>query len=104
MATELALHFEGGRDYQQAVNYLLVAADNAVRRFAYRDCIEILQQAHELVPKLSHGVRAEIEVRILEFMGHAHFALGLWSIPPRRMRRLRPAPSKPALKRLKRMR
>jgi DNA-binding winged helix-turn-helix (wHTH) protein/tetratricopeptide (TPR) repeat protein len=75
-ATELALHFEGGRDYAQAVNFLLVAADNAVGRFAYRDCIAILRQAQELLQKLPPGVRAEIEVRILEFMGHAHFALG----------------------------
>jgi DNA-binding winged helix-turn-helix (wHTH) protein/tetratricopeptide (TPR) repeat protein len=75
-ATELALHFEGGRDYEQAINYLLVAADNAVGRFAYRDCISILRQAHELVRELAPKVRAEIEVRILEFMGHAHFALG----------------------------
>jgi DNA-binding winged helix-turn-helix (wHTH) protein/tetratricopeptide (TPR) repeat protein len=76
LATELALHFEGGRDYEQAVNYLLVAADNAVGRFAYRDCIEILHHAHELVLKLGLRRRAEMEVRILEFMGHAHFALG----------------------------
>ena len=76
LATELALHFEGGREYEQAVNYLLIAADNAVGRFAYRDCIEILQHAHELVLKLTLTVRAEIEVRILEFMGDAHFALG----------------------------
>jgi DNA-binding winged helix-turn-helix (wHTH) protein/tetratricopeptide (TPR) repeat protein len=75
-ATELALHFEGGRDYEQAVKYLLVAADNAVGRFAYRDCIEILHQADELLLKLAPTARAEIEVRILEFMGHAHFALG----------------------------
>ena len=75
-ATELALHFEGGRDYEQAVNYLFVAADNAVRRFAYRDCIEILRHAHELVPKLTVGVRAELEVRIVVFMGHAYFAMG----------------------------
>ncbi|HEY2821453.1 MAG TPA: AAA family ATPase [Candidatus Acidoferrum sp.] len=75
-AMDLALHFEGGRDYEQAVNYLLVAADNAVRRFAYRDCIEILRLAHELVQKLNPRVRAEIEVRILGFIGHAHFALG----------------------------
>ena len=75
-ATELALHFEEGRDYEQAVNYLLVAADNAVGRFAYRDCIEILNQAHELVVKLGPESRAEIEVRILEFKGHAHFAVG----------------------------
>ena len=76
LATELALHFEGGRDYEQALNYLLIAADNAVGRFAYRDCIEILKHAHELVLKLSLTVRAEIEVRILQFMGDAHFALG----------------------------
>ncbi len=76
LATELALHFEGGRDYEQAVNYLLIAADNAVGRFAYRDCIEILQHAHDLVMKLTLTVRAEIEVRILVSIGHAHFALG----------------------------
>jgi len=76
LATELALHFEGGRDYEQAVNYLLMAADNAVGRFAYRDCLEILHHARELVVKLTSAVRAEIEVRILEFMGDAHFALG----------------------------
>jgi tetratricopeptide (TPR) repeat protein len=76
LANELALHFEGGREYEQAVKYLLIAADNAVGRFAYRDCIEILQHAHELVQRLTLTVRAEIEVRILGFMGDAHFALG----------------------------
>src|SRR5882757_9570926 len=76
LATELALHFEGGRDHEQAVNYLLVAADNAVGRFAYRDCIEILQHAYDLALKLTLTVRAEIEVRILVSIGHAHFALG----------------------------
>jgi tetratricopeptide (TPR) repeat protein len=76
LANELALHFEGGREYEQAVNYLLIAADNAVGRFAYRDCIEILHHAHELVLKLTLTVRAEIEVRILEFMGDARFAVG----------------------------
>jgi DNA-binding winged helix-turn-helix (wHTH) protein/tetratricopeptide (TPR) repeat protein len=75
-ANELALHFEGGRDYEQAVNYLLVAADNAVGRFAYRDCIEVLQHARELAPKVPFKARSEIEVRILASMGDAHFALG----------------------------
>jgi DNA-binding winged helix-turn-helix (wHTH) protein/tetratricopeptide (TPR) repeat protein len=76
LATELALHFEGGHDYEQAIHYLLLAAHNAVGRFAYRDCLEILHHAHELVLKLTPAVRAEIEVRIFEFMGDAHFALG----------------------------
>jgi len=76
LATELALHFEGGHDYEQAIRYLILAAQNAVGRFAYRDCVEILHHAHELVLKLTPSLRAEIEVRILESMGDAHFALG----------------------------
>src|SRR6266478_2839695 len=76
LATELALHFEGGHDYEQAIRYLILAAENAVGRFAYRDCIEILHYANELVVRLIPALRAEIEVRILEFMGDAHFALG----------------------------
>ena len=76
LATELALHFEGGYDYEQAIRYLILAAENAVGRFAYRDCIEILHHANELVVRLIPALRAEIEVRILEFMGDAHFALG----------------------------
>jgi DNA-binding winged helix-turn-helix (wHTH) protein/tetratricopeptide (TPR) repeat protein len=76
LATELALHFEGGRDYQQAVRYLILAAENAVGRFAYRDAIQILQHALELVSKLAPALRPELEVRILEFIGDAHFALG----------------------------
>ena len=76
LATELALHFEGGHDYEQAIHYLLLAADNAVGRFAYRACIEILHHAHELILKLTPSLRAELEVRILECMGDAHFALG----------------------------
>jgi DNA-binding winged helix-turn-helix (wHTH) protein/tetratricopeptide (TPR) repeat protein len=76
LATELALHFERGRDYEQAIHYLILAAENAVGRFAYRDCIAILHHAGELVVKLTPSLRAEIEVRILEFMGDARFALG----------------------------
>src|SRR6266478_3850521 len=76
LATELAQHFEGGHDYEQAIRYLILASENAAGRFAYRDCVEILRHAQELVVKLTPAVRAEIEVRILEFMGDARFALG----------------------------
>jgi DNA-binding winged helix-turn-helix (wHTH) protein/tetratricopeptide (TPR) repeat protein len=76
LATELAQHFEGGHDYEQAIHYLILAAENSVGRFAYRDCVEILNHAGKLVVKLTPALRAEIEVRILEFMGDAHFALG----------------------------
>ena len=76
LATELALHFEAGYDYEEAIRYLFVAAENAVGRFAYRDAIEILQHALELVARLPAGARAGHEVRIFEFIGDAHFALG----------------------------
>jgi DNA-binding winged helix-turn-helix (wHTH) protein/tetratricopeptide (TPR) repeat protein len=76
LAGELALHFEGGHDYAAAIRYLILAAENAAWRFAYRDSIEILHHARDLVPKLSPGLRAELEIQILHFMGDAHFALG----------------------------
>src|SRR5207248_9264867 len=75
LATELALHFEGGHDYEQAIHYLLLAADNAVGRFAYRDCVGILQHALGLVVILAPALRADLEARLLEFMGYARFAL-----------------------------
>ena len=76
LATELALHFEGGRDYKEAIRYLILAAENAAGRFAYRSSITILQHALELVAKLAPALRTELAVRILEFIGDAHFALG----------------------------
>src|SRR5207244_13373642 len=35
LATELAQHFEGGHDYEQAIHYLILEASNAVGRFAH---------------------------------------------------------------------
>ncbi len=76
LATELALHLEEGRDYEQAVRYLIVASENAARRFAYRDAIGILDHAVEVAGKLPPGLRGELEIRIFEAVGDAHFALG----------------------------
>jgi DNA-binding winged helix-turn-helix (wHTH) protein/tetratricopeptide (TPR) repeat protein len=76
LATALAMHFEEGREYLKAVRYLIIAAENAASRFAYRDSVEILQHALELVAKLSPALRAELENQILESIGDAHFALG----------------------------
>ena len=76
LATELALHFEEGHEYEEAIRYLKVAAENAAGRFAYRDAIEILEHALELVEKLSATLRDELEIQILESLGDAHFTLG----------------------------
>ena len=76
LASELALHFEGGHDYEQAIRYLILASENAAGRFAYRDSLEILRHALELAVKLSPAIRDELEIQVLESIGDAHFALG----------------------------
>jgi len=76
LASELALHFERGRDYERAIRYLIMAADNAARRFAYRDTVHVLEQALKLVPRVTSSAGTELEIQILEFIGDAHFALG----------------------------
>jgi len=76
LASELALHFEYGRQYKDAVRYLIVAAENAVSRFAYRDAIEVLQHALKLVSKIASRAGTELEIEILEFIGDAQYARG----------------------------
>jgi len=75
-ATELAMHFESGHDYEQAIRYLILAAENSTRLFSYRDSINILEQARELAAKLHPSRGASLEVRVLEKIGDANFALG----------------------------
>lgn len=76
LATELAQHFEGGHDYEQAIRHLVLGAETAMRRFSYRDSIEILEHAHGLVSRLNAPLRDELEIRILENIGDSYFALG----------------------------
>ena len=75
-ATELALHFEGGHDNEQAIHYLIIAAKNAAGRFAYRDSIEILRHALELVPMVATGKRTELEIQTLLQIGDTNYAVG----------------------------
>jgi predicted ATPase/DNA-binding winged helix-turn-helix (wHTH) protein len=49
LATELAWHFEQGREYPRAVQYLQQAAATAVRRHAHQEAIDHLQRALALL-------------------------------------------------------
>ena len=63
IGTELAVHFEQGRDYQRAAKYLQKAADNAIRRFAYREAVGLARRGLELLLKLPDSAeRAEQEL------------------------------------------
>ena len=76
LASEIAFHFESGREYEQAIRFLIVAAENAAAKFAYRDYIQVLQHALGLINKIEAHLRAELEVQLLEFIGDAQYALG----------------------------
>jgi DNA-binding winged helix-turn-helix (wHTH) protein/tetratricopeptide (TPR) repeat protein len=76
LASELALHLEGARDHEQAVRYLILASENASKRFAYQDAIRILQQALDLAAKVRSRARIEVEIEILDRIGDAHYVLG----------------------------
>jgi predicted ATPase/DNA-binding winged helix-turn-helix (wHTH) protein len=76
LASELALHFEQGREYDRAIQYLVVTSENLTRRFAYRDSIQVVQHALTLVPKRSPSGRAQTEIGLLRRIGDAYYALG----------------------------
>ena len=52
LASEVALHFEEGRDHARAARCLIHAAENTARRFSYRDTIRVLRHALELTEGL----------------------------------------------------
>jgi tetratricopeptide (TPR) repeat protein len=79
LASELALHFEQGRDYEQATRWLMLTAENDSRRFAHGDSIRVLQHALELASLLAGNIRPELEIQILQCIGDAHYALGAMS-------------------------
>jgi DNA-binding winged helix-turn-helix (wHTH) protein/tetratricopeptide (TPR) repeat protein len=76
LASELALHFEEGRDYERATRCLMLAAENAANRFSHRDSIRILQRALELIAAPAPGANCELEVEILQRIGDTHYILG----------------------------
>ena len=67
IAAELAVHFEQGRDYRRAVQYLRYAAETAGQRYAHREAIEYLRRALELlkaIPDTAQVIRQELELQL----------------------------------------
>src|SRR5262249_32935558 len=73
---KIALHFEEGRQYERAVQYLMLAAENATRRYAHHESIQALQHALKLLPRIKAEKRAELDVQILERLGDSRYAFG----------------------------
>ena len=67
IAAELAMHFERGANYEHATKYLQHAADNDLRRFAYKDAVALSRRGLELIEKLpetSERARQELGLHI----------------------------------------
>jgi len=76
IATELAMHFERGRDYPRAVAYLRQAADNALRRYANIEAISHLTKALALLktrPNPHEYIQQELD--LLTVLGPALVAI-----------------------------
>ncbi len=81
-AAELALHFVRGRNPERAITYLQFAAEQAIQRNAYREAIEHLNQALELLrhyPDLPE--RAQHELTLQAALGPTLIMTRGWAAP-----------------------
>lgn len=76
LASEIALHFENGREFERAVRYLILSAENAARRYAHRDATATLEHARGLLAGLPMDVACALEIEILEHVSDAYYAVG----------------------------
>jgi DNA-binding winged helix-turn-helix (wHTH) protein/tetratricopeptide (TPR) repeat protein len=79
LASEVASHFEAGRDYDRAALFLMQAAENTQKRFSLRDSLQVLRQALDLISGLGASTRIELAIQIHQRIGDAQFALGQMS-------------------------
>ena len=54
ISAELAMHFERGRDFKRAAYYFKTGANNAIRRFAYQEAVDLARRGIELISNLPH--------------------------------------------------
>ena len=79
IAAPLAVHFERGRDFVRAVDYLVQAGDNATRAYANAEAEALYSRALSLVDRLETEVQAQTEVTIREKRGATRLTLSRFS-------------------------
>ncbi len=75
VATQLALHFERGRDFARAVEFLMHAGDNATTIYANAEAADHYTRALSLVEKLPDESQAEMLVTLYGKRGATNMAL-----------------------------
>ena len=82
VASELALHFERGRDQHRAVRYLQQAGENALRRYAYQEAVLHLTKGLELLKALPDTrEQREQKLTLLIALGTALVAIKGYGAP-----------------------
>ena len=79
LASEVTMHLQRAGNHGKAVDYLLRAADNATRRFAYRDAVRTLEDGLSLLKLAAPADRIERELQLLQAIGDIHYWLGAMS-------------------------
>jgi predicted ATPase len=65
IAAELAVHFERGRDYEQAIRFLARAAETALQRLAHREALDYADRGLQLLERTgSIAGRPAVELRL----------------------------------------
>jgi predicted ATPase len=81
VASELAMHFEQGRDFRKAVFYLAQAARNSLQRSAYSEAREHLARAKQLLYRLPEGRRRErLELELFLLDGNVLMTTSGWGV------------------------
>src|SRR6266545_2142210 len=75
IATQLALHFERGRDFPRAIEYLIHAGDNATKVYANAEAADHYTRALGLVEKLPDEAQTEMLVALYQKRGAVNMAL-----------------------------
>jgi len=82
IAAELAMHFEHGRDYHRAVQYLQQAGENALRRLANHEAIQLLTKGLKLLTTLPDTrERSQQELSLQTTLGPALIATRGYAAP-----------------------
>ena len=76
LAGAAAAHYEAARVYDRAVDNLVVAADNALGRYAHGDALALLSYAQRLNQRTEGPERARREFDLLQRIGDAEYARG----------------------------
>ncbi len=75
IATQLALHFERGRDFARAIEFLIHAGDNATTLYANAEAADHYTRALTLAEKLPEEAQAETMVTLYGKRGATNMAL-----------------------------